>query len=118
MQDVGNFFGADVELTCQETVSFLRDNLLNLHVNVVTMDTKLTLSMDKNIIEQAKKYARRKNTSLSNLIENYLVSVTKNSDEGESTISPLVKSLSGVIKLDKKANPKKQYTDFLAKKYK
>ncbi|MGL6267871.1 MAG: DUF6364 family protein, partial [Chitinophagaceae bacterium] len=37
------------------------------------MDTKLTLSIDKQIIEAAKKYARNTNTSLSNLIENYLV---------------------------------------------
>jgi hypothetical protein len=82
------------------------------------MDTKLTLSLDKQIIEAAKKYAKKKNTSLSNLIENYLVNVTNTSKNSEVEISPLVKSLSGVLRMDKKQDYKKQYTDFLAKKYK
>ena len=81
------------------------------------MDTKLTLSLDKQIIEAAKKYAKKKNTSLSNLIENYLVNVTR-SPNFEEEISPLVKSLSGVLKMDKKQDYKKQYSDFLANKYK
>lgn len=82
------------------------------------MDTKLTLSLDKQIIEAAKKYAKKRNTSLSNLIENYLVNVTKTSKNAEEEISPLVKSLSGVLKLDKKQDYRKQYSDFLANKYK
>ena len=36
------------------------------------MDTKLTLKLDREIIEEAKKYAREKNISLSKLIESYL----------------------------------------------
>ena len=82
------------------------------------MDTKLTLSLDKEIIEAAKVYARKRNTSLSNLIENYLVSVTTKSKFTLDDISPLVKSLSGVLKLDKKSDRKKQYVDYLANKYK
>jgi hypothetical protein len=82
------------------------------------MDTKLTLSLNKDIIEAAKKYAKRHNTSLSNLIENYLVSVTNSSSNSKEEISPLVKSLSGVLQIDKKQDHKKQYVDFLTKKYK
>lgn len=82
------------------------------------MDTKLTLSLDKQIIEAAKKYAKKKNTSLSNLIENYLVNVTKASKNSEEEITPLVKSLSGVLKMNKKQDYRKQYSDFLANKYK
>jgi hypothetical protein len=81
------------------------------------MDTKLTLSIDKEIIEAAKKYAKKRNTSLSNLIENYLVSVTKKSKEQEIKITPLVKSLSGVLKLDENTDEKKKYGDYLANKY-
>ena len=33
------------------------------------MDTKLTLKLDNAVIEQAKNYAKDKNTSLSKLIE-------------------------------------------------
>jgi dsDNA-specific endonuclease/ATPase MutS2 len=81
------------------------------------MDTKLTLSLDKEIIEAAKTYARDRNTSLSNLIENYLVSVTSQDRLHASEISPLVKSLSGVLKADKKSGHRKQYADYLANKY-
>lgn len=82
------------------------------------MDTKLTLSLDKQIIEAAKQYARKRNTSLSNLVENYLVSIIKSPKQSADEISPLVKSLSGVLTVNKNQDHKKQYADFLAKKYK
>jgi hypothetical protein len=82
------------------------------------MATKLTLSIDKKIIEAAKKYARKKNTSLSGLVENYLASVANPPENGAEEISPLVKSLSGVLQPGNNQNHKKQYSDFLAKKYK
>ena len=81
------------------------------------MDVKLTLSLDKKIIDQAKRYARRKNTSLSRLIENYLGKVTS-ADKEDADISPLVKSLSGIVHLSAGADSKKSYTDYLSKKYK
>jgi hypothetical protein len=81
------------------------------------MDTKLTLSLDKDIIEQAKKYAKKKNISLSKLIESYLNKVSSRERETPE-ISPLVKSLSGIISLPKGHDPKKSYGDFLATKYK
>ncbi len=40
------------------------------------MDTKLTLSLDKSVIEQAKNYAKSNKVSLSKLIESYLASLT------------------------------------------
>ena len=81
------------------------------------MNTKLTLSLDKKVIEQAKKYARKKNISLSKLIEAYLHR-TSLPEKEEPVISPLVKSLSGVIKLPKDFNHKKGYSDYLSDKYK
>jgi hypothetical protein len=81
------------------------------------MDTKLTLSLDKKVIEQAKKYARKKNISLSKLIEAYLHRTSSQEKEGLD-ISPLVKSLSGVIKLSKDFDHKKGYSDYLSGKYK
>ncbi|ULQ56808.1 DUF6364 family protein [Flavihumibacter rivuli] len=82
------------------------------------MDTKLTLSIDKDVVEEAKKYARKRNTSLSHLIENYLVSVTSKGKDQENEITPLVKSLSGVLKMGGKEDHRKQYGDYLANKYK
>ena len=81
------------------------------------MDAKLTLSLDKHIIDQAKRYAKKKNISLSKLIESYLDKVSSK-ERGASDISPLVKSLSGIISLPKGHDPKKGYGDFLAGKYK
>ncbi len=81
------------------------------------MDTKLTLKLNEDVIEKAKEYAKSKKTSLSVLIENYLQKLT-NEKESKKTITPLVKSLSGVIKLPKNYNDKKDYTDYLTTKYK
>ena len=81
------------------------------------MDTKLTLKLDKEIINQAKNYAESKKISLSKLIESYLQLLTKESASIDK-ISPLVESLSGVIVLPKKYDDKKDYTDYLTEKYK
>lgn len=80
------------------------------------MNTKLTLKLDKHIIENAKKYAKEKKISLSKMIESYLQSITKENEE-EIEITPFVKSLSGVIKLSDD-DYKKEYSDYLNKKYK
>jgi hypothetical protein len=81
------------------------------------MDTKLTLKFDQAIIEKAKNFAKAKGTSLSQLIENYLLNIT--SEKGkEEKITPLVKSLSGIIDLPKDFDPQKGYTDYLTNKYK
>ena len=80
------------------------------------MDVKLTLSLDKRVIDQAKKYAQKNNTSLSKLIESYLSKVTA-TDKEVLAISPLVKSLSGVISAAGSGDRKKGYIDYLADKY-
>lgn len=79
------------------------------------MNTKLTLNIADNIIEEAKIYAKDNSISLSKLIENYLQSLTKKKP-GKVKVSPLVESLTGVISL-KRNDHKKEYSDYLAKKY-
>ena len=81
------------------------------------MDKKLTLSLDKTIIENAKNYAKSNNISLSKLIESYLTTLTKRRGNS-SEITPLVESLSGVISLDKDFDVKDAYADYLIEKYK
>ena len=80
------------------------------------MDTKLTIKLDNDVISRAKKYARHRRTSLSRMIESFLDSVTKNETD-DIEITPLVKSLSGVIKLPEDFDYKKERTDYLVKKY-
>ena len=81
------------------------------------MDTKLTLNVDKSIIEQSKEYAKSHKISLSRLIESYLTSLVSN--KGKSfEITPLVKSLSGLITLEDDFDYKEKYVDYLMDKYK
>ncbi len=70
------------------------------------MTTKLTLTIEQDIIVTAKTFAQRKGRSLSDLIENYLkalVSKEKSSDD----LSPRVKRLVGSVKLPKDFDYKK-----------
>ena len=79
------------------------------------MDTKLTLNLDEEVIEKAKSYAKNNQVSLSKLIENYLNSLIKPSVDSKK-ISPLVKSLTGVIE-NGDIDERKDYRDYLNEKY-
>lgn len=80
------------------------------------MNTKLTLNLNQAVIQQAKDYARDNQTSLSKLIENYLSSLTKKK-QPSSKVSKLVESLTGVIPSDTAEDYKKDYYEYLNKKY-
>lgn len=83
------------------------------------METKLTLRLNDSVIERAKIYARSQKTSLSKMIESYLDSLTREKEsDNKISITPLVESLSGVIDLPSDFDYKKEYADFLTKKYK
>jgi len=79
------------------------------------MDTKLTLKLDRSVIERAKTYAKKKNTSLSQLIENYLGFLVDPKDNNE--VTPLVKSISGILDLPKDFDYKKSYKKHILNKY-
>jgi len=80
------------------------------------MDTKLTIKLDNEVISRAKKYAQNRKTSLSKMIESFLDSVTKDETD-DIEITPLVRSLSGVVRLPENFDYKKERADFLIKKY-
>ena len=83
------------------------------------MNTKLTLRLDGDVIGRAKEYARNHKISLSKLIETYLDNITKQKEKsGRPAFTPLVESLSGVIDLPSDFDYKKEYRDYLEKKYK
>ena len=81
------------------------------------MDSKLTLNVDKTIASKAKKYARSKGRSLSDLVEDYFLFLTRTANMEESEISPKVKSLLGSIKVPKGFDYKKELSDRLSDKY-
>jgi hypothetical protein len=80
------------------------------------MNKKLTLSLNENVIENAKLFAKKNKISLSKLIEAYLKSIADNSTK-DVEITPLVESLSGVIKLPTDFNVRDDYTKYLIEKY-
>ena len=82
------------------------------------MDTKLTLKLEQDIIEKAKDYAKNHRTSLSKIIENYLQKLTNNTQGNKHEITPLVKSLTGILQISEELDVKKGYSDFLENKYK
>ncbi len=85
------------------------------------MDTKLTIKLDKYVIDRAKDYASSHGRSLSRLIESYLKSlVIQNSlnENDEIQISPFVKSLSSGVNIPTDLDYKKEYSTYLTEKYK
>jgi hypothetical protein len=81
------------------------------------MPVKLTLSVEKSVIERAKRFSRRQNKSLSKLVEGYLRKLT-GVQSGQEDITPKVAALSGVISPGSLRRVRKvDYADFLTKKY-
>ncbi len=81
------------------------------------MNTKLTLTIEKTVIDRAKKYAREKDNSLSEIVENYLKVITKEQDNPDIEITPLVKSLKGSFKAPQDFDYKKELSRGLSEKY-
>ncbi|MBK9254851.1 MAG: hypothetical protein IPM42_05130 [Saprospiraceae bacterium] len=81
------------------------------------MNTKLTLTIEQSVIEKAKKYARRRDRSLSDLIENYLKALTNEGTDKEVEFTPIVRSLKGTFSLPENFDYKKELTDRLSEKH-
>ena len=82
------------------------------------MNTKLTLTIEKEVIKIAKEYAKEKGQSLSELVENYFKYVTVERVKiNESQLSPKVRKLRGIIKSDNNTDYDQILTEELSKKY-
>lgn len=57
------------------------------------MDAKLTLKLNANVIERAKKYASKRKVSLSKVVENQLDLITRDEPSADIKISPFVSSI-------------------------
>lgn len=82
------------------------------------MNTKLTLTIEKEVIDVAKEYAKEKGQSLSAMVENYFKAITLNRKQmKEKQLSPRVKNLRGIIKTDIEIDYKQVLTEELLKKH-
>ena len=80
------------------------------------MNTKLTLSLEKEVIEKAKIYAKGTGRSLSEMVENYFKNIISKPEE-EENIHPKIKKLIGRIKLPPDFDEKKAKEDYFKEKY-
>jgi len=79
------------------------------------MTSKLTLTVEKSIIERAKVYAKNTGRSLSEIIENYLEIITQ--DNGTDKISPKLKKIVGAVKLPKNFDEEKELRSYFENKH-
>ena len=81
------------------------------------MNKKLTLTIEQQIIAKAKKYDKKRGRSLSDIVENYLKAITKEKDNSDIEITPLVRSLKGSFKAPSGFDYKKELEKGLSDKY-
>lgn len=81
------------------------------------MNTKLTLTIEHTLIDKAKKYAKDKGRSLSDIIENYLKVIIKDDNPKVIDSTPIASSLQGAFKAPKDFDYKKELSKGLSEKY-
>ncbi|MBK7407176.1 MAG: hypothetical protein IPL49_19110 [Saprospirales bacterium] len=81
------------------------------------MSAKLTLSLDKKVIEQAKIYAKEKHVSLSFLVENYLQKIVSEYQPKAEEENSIVEELGGIVKLSTTFDYRADYANYLTKKH-
>ena len=81
------------------------------------MNTKLTLSINRAVIDRAKRDLQTKDNSLSSLVEDYLrLLITTKIKRTPNT--PLVEELTGLAKPDEGVDEQEIITQYLLEKYK
>ena len=81
------------------------------------MNTKLTLTIERSLIDKAKRYAKGKGRSLSDIVENYLKVIIKEEKAKVIDSTPIVTSLKGSFKAPKGFDYKKELLKGLSEKY-
>ena len=81
------------------------------------MNTKLTLSLEKEVIEQAKIYAKETGRSLSEMVESYFRNLTSKRHSDYKDIDPKIRKLIGRITLPDNFDIKKAKEEYYKEKY-
>lgn len=90
--DSYGFYGRPYRL-----VLIIHNKIVIITLKELFMHKKLTLSLDDSVIERAKRYAKNHNQSLSELVENYFVSITSEIKMEKTPLAPVVEDLLGSI---------------------
>jgi hypothetical protein len=79
------------------------------------MKSKLTLRLDDSLIKQAKKRAKEKGTSLSQMVADYFTLIEEEDISTACDLPPITTSLSGILK--NKEISEEGYKNHLEEKY-
>ncbi|RQW10751.1 hypothetical protein EH222_01825 [candidate division KSB1 bacterium] len=79
------------------------------------MDAKLTLKLDKAVIEKAKSFAKSNKTSLSSLVQGFFERLPEK--ETQLNLSPTVKELVGVLEIENESEIDVYKEQYLSEKY-
>ncbi len=80
------------------------------------MTTKLTLTVEEEVIKKAKSYAKQTGRSLSELIEKYLETLTEEHQEAKQ-LSPKLRKLVGAVKLPADFDEEKELDAYFESKH-
>jgi hypothetical protein len=82
------------------------------------LDTTLTINIPQDVVNSAEIYAKYAQKSVSQLVEEYLLSISSENVNGNNKpLGPITKQLAGIITLEKNINHKELLTDTLMEKY-
>lgn len=81
------------------------------------MNTKLTLTIDKALIEKAKRHAKEHGRSLSDIVENYLKVLTNAKNDQSIDQSPVTSSLKGAFHAPEEFDYKEALSKSLIEKH-
>ena len=80
------------------------------------MSKILTINIDKNVIEKAEIYAKHSKKTVSQLVEEYLLTISLRNNN-DTQLGPITSQLAGIIKLDVNIDHKELLTDALSEKH-
>lgn len=85
------------------------------------MANKLTLSINEEVIKNAKYYSKKNGISISNMVENFLKQSIKSNPENEfvkkEDLPPLLKKMYGAVKTKDKREYRDIYREYIIEKY-
>jgi hypothetical protein len=81
------------------------------------MATKLTLKLDRAVIEKAKLYAQRRGVSLSRVVESYFLGLTRDEEPASRELTGVVAELAGILAGKEVDDSREGYAAYLTRKY-
>ena len=81
------------------------------------METILTLNIDQNVVEGVENYAQYTQKSMSQLVEEYFLSISSKKSNINKPLGPITRQLVGIINLEKNIDHKELLAETLMEKY-